>query len=145
MVQTLTSQMLYADPVVYDWAHIQVPTLAFGGAEDMLLGPAAQFQERMHALAKTIPNGNGRVLLLAGSRARAASRGPRDGAAAARRFPSERDHCKDGSIESDGNANCGYLPRVDHPLPTATAPTGQSSNHRRTVNRFASQEASSVA
>ncbi len=66
MVQALIGQMLYADPVVYDWAHIQVPTLAFGGAEDMLLGPAARFQERMQYLAKTIPNGNGRVLLLPG-------------------------------------------------------------------------------
>lgn len=66
MVQALISQMLYGDPVVYDWAHIQVPTLAFGGAEDMLLGPAARFQERMQVLAKTIPNGNGRVLLLPG-------------------------------------------------------------------------------
>src|SRR5580765_3646166 len=66
MVQALTSQMLYADPVVYDWAHIQVPTLAFGGAEDALVGPAARFQERMQDLARTIPNGNGRVLLLPG-------------------------------------------------------------------------------
>jgi pimeloyl-ACP methyl ester carboxylesterase len=66
MVQALIGQMLYADPVVYDWAHIQVPTLAFGGAEDMLLGPAARFQERMQSLAKTIPNRNGRVLLLPG-------------------------------------------------------------------------------
>jgi pimeloyl-ACP methyl ester carboxylesterase len=66
MVQALIGQMLYADPVVYDWAHIQVPTLAFGGAEDMLLGPAARFRERMEYLAKTIPNGNGRVLLLPG-------------------------------------------------------------------------------
>ena len=47
--------MLYADPVVYDWAHIQVPTLAFGGAEDMLLGPAKNFQERMDVLAKSDP------------------------------------------------------------------------------------------
>jgi pimeloyl-ACP methyl ester carboxylesterase len=66
LVQALIGQMLYGDPVVYDWAHIQVPTLAFGGAEDMLLGPAARFQERMQYLAKTIPNGNGRVLLLPG-------------------------------------------------------------------------------
>ena len=66
MVQALIGQMLYADPVVYDWAHIQVPTLAFGGAEDMLLGPAARFQERMEVLAKTIPNGNGRVHLIPG-------------------------------------------------------------------------------
>jgi pimeloyl-ACP methyl ester carboxylesterase len=66
MVQALIGQMLYADPVVYDWPHIQVPTLAFGGADDMLLGPAARFQERMQYLARTIPNGNGRVLLLPG-------------------------------------------------------------------------------
>ena len=66
MVQALIGQMLYADPVVYDWAHIQVPTLAFGGAEDMLLGPASSFQERMQFLAKSIPNGNGRVLLIPG-------------------------------------------------------------------------------
>jgi pimeloyl-ACP methyl ester carboxylesterase len=66
MVQALIGQMLYADPVVYDWAHIQVPTLAFGGAEDMLLGPAKNFQDRMAFLAKSVPNGNGRVLLLPG-------------------------------------------------------------------------------
>jgi len=66
MVQALIGQMLYADPVVYDWPHIQVPTLAFGGAEDMLLGTAAAFQERMSDLARTVPNGNGRVLLLPG-------------------------------------------------------------------------------
>ncbi len=66
LVQSLISQMLYGDPVVYDWAHVHVPTLAFGGAEDLLLGPAAEFQERMHVLANTVPNGNGRVLLLPG-------------------------------------------------------------------------------
>jgi pimeloyl-ACP methyl ester carboxylesterase len=66
MVQALTGQMLYADPVVYDWAHIQVPTLAFGGAEDVLPGSAARFQEGMQNLARTIPNGNGHVLLLPG-------------------------------------------------------------------------------
>jgi pimeloyl-ACP methyl ester carboxylesterase len=66
MVQALISQMLYFDPVVYDWAHIHVPTLAFGGAEDLLLGPAETFQERMHVLADTVPNGNGRVLLIPG-------------------------------------------------------------------------------
>ena len=66
MVQSLISQMLYNDVVVYDWPHIQVPTLAFGGAEDLLLGPAATFQERMQFLAKSIPNGNGRVHLIPG-------------------------------------------------------------------------------
>jgi len=66
MVQALISQMLYNDPVVYDWAHIQVPTLAFGGAEDLLLGPASAFQERMAFLAKSIPNGKGRLHLIPG-------------------------------------------------------------------------------
>ena len=66
MVQALIGQMLYQDPVVYDWAHLQVPTLAFGGAEDMLLGTAAAFQERMNHIAKTVPNGNGRVLMIPG-------------------------------------------------------------------------------
>jgi pimeloyl-ACP methyl ester carboxylesterase len=66
MVQALIGQMLYFDVVVYDWAHIQAPTLAFGGAEDMLLGTAEAFQERMHALAKAVPNGKGRALLLPG-------------------------------------------------------------------------------
>ena len=66
MVQALIGQMLYQDPVVYDWAHIQVPTLAFGGADDLLLGTAAAFQERMAYIAKTIPNGNGKLLLLPG-------------------------------------------------------------------------------
>lgn len=66
MVQALIGQMLYQDPVVYDWAHIQVPTLAFGGAEDVLPGSAAIFQERMQHIAKTVPNGNGHVLLIPG-------------------------------------------------------------------------------
>ena len=67
MVQALISQMLYGDPVVYDWAHIQVPTLAFGGAEDLLLGPAGALPGADEVLAKTIPNGNGRVHLIPGS------------------------------------------------------------------------------
>ena len=66
MVQALIGQMLYGDPVVYDWAHIQVPTLAFGGAEDMLLDPAKNFQDRMKLLAESVPNGNGKLLLLPG-------------------------------------------------------------------------------
>jgi len=66
MVQALIGQMLYFDVVVYDWEHIQAPTLAFGGADDMLLGTAAQFQDRMAFLAKSIPNGNGKLLLLPG-------------------------------------------------------------------------------
>jgi pimeloyl-ACP methyl ester carboxylesterase len=66
MVQTLIGQALYMDPVVDDWAHIKAPTLLFGGAEDNLPGSAAVFKERMKFVADTIPNGNGRLLLLPG-------------------------------------------------------------------------------
>lgn len=66
MVQTLLTQMLSLDPVVNDWAHISAPTLVFGGAEDILPGSAAVFQERMKFVADTIPNGKGRLLLIAG-------------------------------------------------------------------------------
>ena len=66
MVQTLVSQVIYNDPVVYDWTNIKAPTLAFGGAEDVLPGSAAVFQERMKVLANTIPNGNGKLHLIPG-------------------------------------------------------------------------------
>ena len=36
--------MIYLDPVVYDWAHIQAPTLVYGGAEDMLAGSLPPFK-----------------------------------------------------------------------------------------------------
>jgi pimeloyl-ACP methyl ester carboxylesterase len=64
MVQSLLSQITYLDPVIDDWAHIKAPTLVFGGAEDSLAGPV--FKERMEFIADTIPNGNGRLLLLPG-------------------------------------------------------------------------------
>jgi pimeloyl-ACP methyl ester carboxylesterase len=66
MVQTLISQVQYLDPVIYDWPHIKAPTLVFGGADDMLAGTVATFQERMKYIAATIPNGNARLLLLPG-------------------------------------------------------------------------------
>ncbi len=66
MVQAVAQQMLTLDPVVNDWAHIKAPTLAFGGAEDVLPGSAALFQERMKFLAATIPNGRGKVMLVPG-------------------------------------------------------------------------------
>jgi pimeloyl-ACP methyl ester carboxylesterase len=66
MVQTLINNVNYADPVVYDWAHIKAPTLAFGGAEDMLAGTPKNFQDRMKALVDAIPNGNGKLHLIAG-------------------------------------------------------------------------------
>ena len=64
MVQALLGQITYLDPVVDDWAHIKAPTLVFGGAEDSLAGPI--FKERMQFVAQTIPNGNGKLILLAG-------------------------------------------------------------------------------
>jgi pimeloyl-ACP methyl ester carboxylesterase len=66
MVQALLGQMTYLDPVVDDWAHIKAPTLAFGGAEDSLAGPASVFQARMKFIADSIPNGNGRLHLIPG-------------------------------------------------------------------------------
>jgi pimeloyl-ACP methyl ester carboxylesterase len=65
-VQTLISNLIYLDPVVYDWAHIQAPTLVYGGAEDMLAGTPAAFQEGMKRIAATIPNGKARLKLLPG-------------------------------------------------------------------------------
>ena len=56
MVQALVSQVIYQDPVVSDWPHVKAPTLVFGGAEDVLPGSAALFQERMAVAARTIPN-----------------------------------------------------------------------------------------
>jgi pimeloyl-ACP methyl ester carboxylesterase len=66
MVQALTSAVIYNDPVIYDWPQINVPTLAFGGAEDVLPGSAKVFQERMKLLADSIPNGNGKLHLIPG-------------------------------------------------------------------------------
>jgi pimeloyl-ACP methyl ester carboxylesterase len=66
MVQTLTGALISGDPVVYDWANIQAPTLAFGGAEDVLPGSAKLFQERMKVLADTVPNGKGKLHLIPG-------------------------------------------------------------------------------
>jgi pimeloyl-ACP methyl ester carboxylesterase len=66
MAQSLITQMLYIDQVVDDWARIQAPTLAFGGAEDLLAGTAAVFQERMKFIAASVPNGKGRVYLIPG-------------------------------------------------------------------------------
>lgn len=66
MVQTLISNLNYADPVVYDWPHIQAPTLVFGGADDYLAGTPANFQARMRYIAETIPDGRARLHLLPG-------------------------------------------------------------------------------
>ena len=66
MVQSLINNVQYQDPVVYDWAHIQAPTLAFGGADDMLPGSAKVFQDRMKFIVESIPNGKARLQLLPG-------------------------------------------------------------------------------
>jgi pimeloyl-ACP methyl ester carboxylesterase len=66
MVQALIQQITYLDPVINDWAHIKAPTLAFGGAEDSLAGPASVFQARMKFIADTVPNGKGRLHLIPG-------------------------------------------------------------------------------
>lgn len=65
-VQSLMNNLISLDPVVYDWAHIQAPTLVYGGAEDMLAGTPAAFQEGMKRIAATIPNGKARLELLPG-------------------------------------------------------------------------------
>ncbi len=65
MVQALIGNVNYADPVVYDWAHITAPTMVFGGAEDRLAGPSSVFQERMKYISETIPGG-AKLLLLPG-------------------------------------------------------------------------------
>ena len=66
MVQTLLSQVIYADPVVYDWEHIKAPTLVFGGAEDVLPGSAALFRQRMQIVVERIPGGHARLHLIPG-------------------------------------------------------------------------------
>ena len=50
-VRSRISQMLYADPVVYDWPHIKAKTLVIGVAED---GP--NFRALAKIVADTIPN-----------------------------------------------------------------------------------------
>lgn len=50
-VRARISQTFYADPVVYDWPHIEAKTLVIGGAED---GP--RFPELAKNVADTIPN-----------------------------------------------------------------------------------------
>ena len=66
MIQTLLGQVIYLDQVVNDWEHIKAPTLLFGGAEDVLPGSAAVFQQRMKFVAERIPEGRGRLHLIPG-------------------------------------------------------------------------------
>jgi pimeloyl-ACP methyl ester carboxylesterase len=66
LVQTLIGQVIYLDPVVYDWARIKSPTLVFGGAEDVLAGTPANFQARMKHIADAVPDGLARLHLVPG-------------------------------------------------------------------------------
>lgn len=50
-VRALNQQMVYAEPVVYEWPHIDVPALVIGGEED---GP--RFPEQAAATAETLPD-----------------------------------------------------------------------------------------
>jgi pimeloyl-ACP methyl ester carboxylesterase len=51
MVRALVQQMVYEDPVVYDWSHIKAKTLEIGGDKD---GP--NFPELARHVAQTIPD-----------------------------------------------------------------------------------------
>jgi pimeloyl-ACP methyl ester carboxylesterase len=51
MVRAIYRQITYLDPVVYDWAHIQAPTLVIGGEQD-----GENFPELARNIAHTIPH-----------------------------------------------------------------------------------------
>lgn len=51
MVRTLAQQMAYADPVVYDWPHIQAKTLVLGGDKDF-----TGLAEQAKHMAQVIPH-----------------------------------------------------------------------------------------
>jgi pimeloyl-ACP methyl ester carboxylesterase len=60
-VRSLLQQMVYTDPVVYDWPHIKVKALVLGGEKD-----GANFPERAKHIAATIPGGQAVVIPNAG-------------------------------------------------------------------------------
>ena len=51
-VRALNQQMVYKEPVVYEWPHIELPALVIGGEED---GP--NFPEQARAAAEALPQG----------------------------------------------------------------------------------------
>jgi pimeloyl-ACP methyl ester carboxylesterase len=61
MIRTLLQQMVYTDPVVYDWAHIKSKALVLGGEKD-----GTSFPERAKHIAATIPGGQAVVVPNAG-------------------------------------------------------------------------------
>lgn len=54
MVRALQQQIVYADPVVYDWQHIRTKALVLSGADDAL---TANFEELARGVARSLPNG----------------------------------------------------------------------------------------
>jgi len=52
MVRALAQQMVYEDPVVYDWPHIKVPTMELGGEKD---GATANWAQLAKKACDTIP------------------------------------------------------------------------------------------
>jgi pimeloyl-ACP methyl ester carboxylesterase len=52
MVRALAQQMVYEDPVVYDWTHIKVPTLEIGGEKD---GASANWAQHAKEACQAIP------------------------------------------------------------------------------------------
>jgi pimeloyl-ACP methyl ester carboxylesterase len=52
MVRSILGQMVYLDPVVYDWSKIKVKALVLGGDQD-----TPDFPERAKHIAETIPGG----------------------------------------------------------------------------------------
>jgi pimeloyl-ACP methyl ester carboxylesterase len=52
MVRALAQQMVYEDPVVYDWAHIKVPTMEIGGEKD---GASPDWAKHAKEACQTIP------------------------------------------------------------------------------------------
>ena len=53
MVRRLMGQMMYEDPVVYDWQHIQAKALVIGGEEDGLVD---DFPALARNVAEQLPN-----------------------------------------------------------------------------------------
>jgi pimeloyl-ACP methyl ester carboxylesterase len=52
-IRTWQQQILFLDPVVYDWQHIQAKALVIGGAQDNL---TANYAELARHVSETIPN-----------------------------------------------------------------------------------------
>jgi pimeloyl-ACP methyl ester carboxylesterase len=53
MVRALQQQILFEDPVVYDWQHIRTKALVIGGAQD---GLTPRYDELATQVAQTLPN-----------------------------------------------------------------------------------------